>query len=151
VLGAPVGQALGRYAFQREVPGPADDRGDGSVIIVIATDAPLDDRNLGRVASRAMMGLGRTGSSASNGSGDYALAFSTAPSVRRASDATRLTTTALANEEMSALFQATVEAVEEAVYNSLFMATSVTGNGRTVEAIPLNRVREELARRGIRP
>ena len=151
VLGAPVGQALGRFAFQREVPGPADDRGDGSVIIVIATDAPLDDRNLGRVASRAMMGLGRTGSSASNGSGDYALAFSTAPAVRRASDATRLTTTALANEEMSALFQATVEAVEEAVYNSLFMATSMTGSGRTVEAIPLDRVREVLARRGIRP
>ena len=151
VLGAPVGRELGRYAFQREVPGPADDRGDGSVVIVIATDAPLDDRNLGRVASRAMMGLGRTGSSASNGSGDYALAFSTSASVRRPFDATRLTTTALANEEMSAVFQATVEAVEEAIYNSLFMATSVTGNGRTVEAIPLDRVREVLARRGIRP
>ncbi len=150
VLGAPVGRELGRYAFQRAAPGAADDNGDGSVIIIIATDAPIGDRNLGRVASRAMMGLGRTGSSASNGSGDYALAFSTAESVRRAFDARRLTTTELANEEMSALFQATVEAVEEAVYNSLFMATTETGNGRTIEAIPLDRVREILARYGIR-
>jgi len=148
VLGAPVGKELGRYAFQAAT---REDAGDGSIIIVIATDAPLGDRNLGRVASRAMMGLGRTGSSASNGSGDYALAFSTAASVRRAFDAPRLTTTELANEEMSAVFQATVEAVEEAIYNSLFQATTVTGNGRTVEAIPLDRVREILARYGIRP
>ncbi len=151
VLGAPVGRELGRYAFQREVPGTADENGDGSVIIIIATDAPLGDRNLGRVASRAMMGLGRTGSSASNGSGDYALAFSTAESVRRPFDARRLTTTELANEEMSAVFQATVEAVEEAIHNSIFMATTETGNGRTIEAIPLDRVREILVRYGIRP
>lgn len=160
VAGAPVGRELGRYAFQNEVaalapdrspglPGLADDRGDGSVIIVIATDAPLSDRNLARVASRAMMGLGRTGSSASNGSGDYALAFSTAPSVRRSFDAARHTTTELANQEMSAVFQASVEAVEEAVYNSLFMATTVSGNGHTAEAIPLGRVREILARYGV--
>ncbi len=147
VLGAPVGRELGRYSFQNAT---REDAGDGSVIIVIATDAPLGDRNLGRVASRAMMGLGRTGSSASNGSGDYALAFSTAASVRRAWDAPRLTTTELANEEMSAVFQAAVEAVEEAIYNSLFQATTVTGNGRTVEAIPLDRVREILVRHGIR-
>ena len=147
VLGAPVGRELGRFAFQNAT---REDAGDGSVIIVIATDAPLGDRNLGRVASRAMMGLGRTGSSASNGSGDYALAFSTNTTVRRAWDAPRLTTTELANEEMSAVFQATVEAVEEAIYNSLFQATTVTGNGRTVEAIPLDRVREILARYGVR-
>jgi D-aminopeptidase len=147
VMGAPVGRELGRFAFQNAV----GDNGDGSIIIIIATDAPIGDRNLGRVASRAMMGLGRTGSSASNGSGDYALAFSTAGSVRRAFDATRLATTELANEEMSAVFQATVEAVEEAIYNSLFMATTVTGNGRTIEAIPLDRVREVLGRYGIRP
>ena len=147
VLGAPVGRALGRYAFQGAV---RDEAGDGSVIIIIATDAPLSDRNLGRVASRAMMGLGRTGSSASNGSGDYALAFSTAAAVRRDASAPRLATTELANEEVSAVFQATVEAVEEAIYNSLFMATTVTGNGRTVEAIPLDRVREVLARSGVR-
>ncbi|RZA34445.1 MAG: hypothetical protein EOP92_15705 [Lysobacteraceae bacterium] len=157
VSGAPVGRELGRYSFQNAVAargtqarGAADDRGDGSVIIVIATDAPLSDRNLERVASRAMMGLGRTGSSASNGSGDYALAFSTADSVRRAFDAPRHTTTELANQEMSAVFQASVDAVEEAVYNSLFMATTVSGNGATAEAIPLDRVREILARYGVR-
>jgi D-aminopeptidase len=159
VLGAPVGRELDRYAFQNAVAqqrgdagpasGSADDRGDGSVIVIIATDAPVDDRNLGRIASRAMMGLGRTGSSASNGSGDYALAFSTAASVRRAYDATRLQTAQLANEDMSALFQASVDAVEEAVYNSLFMATTVSGNGKTVEAIPLDRVREILSRHGL--
>ena len=156
VMGAPVGRELGRYSFQDAVAqrgasarGMADDRGDGSVVIIIATDAPLSDRNLRRVASRAMMGLGRTGSSASNGSGDYALAFSTADSVRRAFDAPRLTTTELANAEMSAVFQASVDAVEEAVYNSLFMATTTTGNGATVEAIPLDRVRSILVEHGI--
>jgi len=158
VSGAPVGRELARYAFQDAVAvraaagrGPADDRGDGSIIIVIATDAPLGDRNLRRVASRAMMGLGRTGSSASNGSGDYILAFSTAESVRRAFDAPRLETAELANEQMSAVFQASVEAVEEAIYNSLFMATTVSGNGETVEAIPLDRVRDVLRRHGIAP
>ena len=121
------------------------------MIIIIATDAPVGDRNLGRVAARAMMGLARTGSSASNGSGDYALAFSTATTVRRVWDAPRVTTTELANEEMSAVFQATVEAVEEAIYNSLFMATTMRGNGRTVEAIPLDRVRDVLRKYGIAP
>lgn len=159
VLGAPVGRELGQFAFQRAVGavaqppegdfrGGADDRGDGSVIVVIATDAPVRERNLGRVAARAMMGLGRTGSSASNGSGDYALAFSTAASVRRAFGAERLAGEELGNDAMSALFQATVEAVEEAVYNSMFMATSTSANGRTVEAIPLREVREVLDRHG---
>ena len=155
VEGAPVGRELDRYAFQNAVAmqqdtrGLADDRGDGSVIIVIATDAPLSDRNLRRLASRGMMGLGRTGSSASNGSGDYVLAFSTAESVRRAFDAQRLQTAELANEPMSAVFQASVDAVEEAVYNALFMATTTSGNGRTVEAIPLERVREILKAHGV--
>lgn len=148
VMGAPVGQALGRYAFENDV---SKERGDGSVIVVIATDAPLSDRNLRRVAARAMMGLGRTGSSASNGSGDYAIAFSTAKQVRRAWDARQHTTTELANAEMSAVFQGTVEAVEEAVYNSLFMASTVTGNGQTVDAIPLHRVREVLSQHGLKP
>ena len=146
VLGAPVGRALGRYAFRDEL---TEGRGDGSVIVVIATDAPLSDRNLRRLAARAMMGLGRTGSSASNGSGDYVIAFSTSSAVRRAWNAQRLTTTELANEEVSGLFQAVVEATEEAVYNSLFMATTTTGNGRTVEAIPLDSVRAILRRAGI--
>jgi D-aminopeptidase len=145
ILGAPVGRELGRYSFQRDVSSGSD-RGDGSIMIVVATDAPLSDRNLERVASRAIMGLSRTGSSASNGSGDYVIAFSTNQSVRRAFDAQRLSTQELANEATSALFQATVEATEEAVYNSLFRATTTSGNGRTVEALPLDRVREVLQR-----
>jgi D-aminopeptidase len=155
VDGVPVGKELGQYAFRGAVTGDAaggaadaGGNGDGSIIIIIATDAPATERNLGRVAARAMMGLGRTGSSASNGSGDYALAFSTATSVRRDVRATRLTNVELSNEEMTALFQATVEAVEEAIYNSMFQATTMRGNGRTVEAIPLDRVREVLQRYG---
>ena len=143
VLGVPVGRELGRYSFRNDVEA---DRGDGSIMIVIATDAPLSDRNLERLASRAIMGLARTGSFASNGSGDYALAFSTATSVRRAFDAPRLATEELANEMMSALFAAAVEATEEAIYNSMFRATTVTGNGRTIEALPMDRVREILQR-----
>ena len=143
VLGAPVGRELGRYSFRNDVE---SDRGDGSIMIVVATDAPLSDRNLGRLAARAMMGLSRTGSFASNGSGDYVLAFSTAREVRRPVDATRLSPQELANESMSALFAATVEATEEAIYNSLFRATTVTSNGRTIEALPIDRVREILQR-----
>ncbi len=148
VLGAPVGQALGRYSFQNDL---STERGDGSCVIVIATDAPLSDRNLRRVAARAMMGLGRTGSSAANGSGDYAIAFSTAREVRRPWNAKQLTTTELANDEVSAVFEGVVEATDEAVYNSIFQATTVTGNGRTVEAIPLDRVKEVLLQHGISP
>jgi D-aminopeptidase len=148
VLGAPVGKELGRYAFKNEVE---RERGDGSIMMVVATDAPISDRNLERLAARAMMGLGRTGSSASNGSGDFVIAFSTAESVRR-----RLTqggagpeplsrqTEDLTNDAMSGLFEAVVEATEESIYNSLFMATSATSRGRTVDAIPLDRVREVL-------
>ena len=145
VAGAPVGQELGQYSFKDVT---LRDGGDGSIMMVVATDAPLSDRNLRRVASRAMMGLGRTGSSASNGSGDYVIAFSTAKEVRRAFNARRLETAELANEEVSGVFEAVVEATEEAIYNSLFQATTVTGNGRTVEAIPLDRVREVLRRYG---
>jgi D-aminopeptidase len=157
VLGAPVGRELGKWAFKGDVE---RERGDGSVMIVVATDAPLSDRNLERLAARAIMGLARTGSSASNGSGDYVIAFSTARGVRRpvpALDAPapppaeRLrATTELANDDMSALFQGVVEATEEAIYNSLFMATTVTGRGRTVEAIPLDRVRAVLTKYNVR-
>jgi D-aminopeptidase len=153
VLGAPVGRELGRYAFRDAVE---RERGDGSVMIVVATDAPLSDRNLERLAARAIMGLARTGSSASNGSGDYVIAFSTAESVRRrlpsgprAAGDTAVrprATTELTNDDMSPLFQGVVEATEEAIYDSLFMATSVTSRGRTVAAIPLDRVREILAK-----
>jgi D-aminopeptidase len=145
VLGAPVGKELGQYAFQRDAQSPAE-RGDGSCVMVIATDAPLSDRNLERLAARAIMGLARTGSSAANGSGDYSLAFSTSEKVRRAANATRLTTEELSNEQMSGLFEAAVEATEEAIYNSLFQATTTTGNGRTIQAIPLDRVRDVLAK-----
>jgi D-aminopeptidase len=144
VMGAPVGRELGRYAFKE-----AMERGDGSIMIVIATDAPLSDRNLQRLAARSMLGLGRTGASASSGSGDYAIAFSTAREVRRAWDAERLTTTELANDQASALFQAVIEATEEAIYNSLFMATTIGGNGARVEAIPLADVRRVLAKFGV--
>ena len=143
VLGAPVGKRLGRYSFRGSVD---TDPGDGSIMIVVATDAPLSDRNLGRLASRAMMGLARTGSFASNGSGDYAIAFSTSAEVRRAFDAERIATRELANDQTSALFAAVVETTEEAIYNSLFRATTVTGSGRTVEALPMDRVREILER-----
>ena len=143
VMGAPVGRELGRYSFQRDV---GSDAGDGSIMMVVATDAPLSDRNLGRMAARAMMGLARTGSFAGNGSGDYAIAFSTSPSVRRPFDAKRLSVQELANDEMSGLFEAVVEATEEAIYNSLFKATNVTGSGRTIEALPIDRVRDVLHR-----
>ena len=155
VLGAPVGRELGKYSFKDAV---SRERGDGSVMIIVATDAPISDRNLERLAARAIMGLGRTGSSASNGSGDFVIAFSTAKEVRRAASNPFSSDTArklqaiqeLPNNDMSALFQGVVEATEEAIYNSLFMATSVTQRGRTVEAIPLDRVREILARYNVR-
>jgi D-aminopeptidase len=145
VLGAPVGRELGQYAFKRESQS-ATERGDGSIVMVVATDAPVSDRNLRRLAARAVMGLSRTGSSASNGSGDYVIAFSTSTRVRRAYNAQRLTTEEVANEQMSGLFEGAVEATEEAIYNSLFQATSVTGSGHTIEAIPLDKVRQVLAK-----
>jgi len=145
VMGAPVGRELGQYAFKRESQTPAE-RGDGSIVMIVATDAPLSDRNLRRLAARAIMGLSRTGSFAANGSGDYVIAFSTNPKVRRPFNAQRLTTEEVANEEMSGLFEGAVEATEEAIYNSLFAATTVTGNGHTIEAIPLDKVRQVLAK-----
>jgi D-aminopeptidase len=121
-------------------------------MIVVATDAPLSDRNLKRLAARALMGLARTGSIASNGSGDYVISFSTAASVRRQRDAARLSTTEIGNtEELSGLYEAVIEATEEAIYNSMFRATTVTAKGGTVEAIPIDKVREILSRYGIRP
>lgn len=151
VMGAPVGRELGRYAYMNDVQ---QTRGDGSIMIVVATDAPLSDRNLERLAARAMMGLARTGSSESNGSGDYVIAFSTAQQVRRKIEISSagqenispvlLTSAELRNDDMSPLFEAVIESTEEAIYNSLFMATPVTNHGRTVDAIPLDKVREIL-------
>ncbi|MDX1493994.1 MAG: P1 family peptidase [Longimicrobiales bacterium] len=153
--GAPVGQELGQYAFANQVGRDADYDPDadvqewGSIMVVVATDAPLSDRNLERVARRAIMGLSRTGSYASNGSGDYVIAFSTANGVRRGASTPEYRVDELANGAMSALFQATVEATEEAIYNSLFRATTVTSNGRTVEALPLDATVEILRRYGV--
>jgi len=139
IAGAPVGQALGNYYLRDEL---SRGSGDGSVIIVIATDAPLSDRNLERLARRAFLGIGRTGSPITNGSGDYAVAFSTHDGVRRTA-ARRNAESAIAelpNENASPLFQAVVEATEEAVINSMFAAESMAGHRGTIEALPIDRV-----------
>ena len=143
IMGAPVGKTLGQYYLKDEVDSAA---GDGSVMIVVATDAPVSDRNLERMAARAFLGIARTGSPMTNGSGDYAIAFSTAEEVRRTpqrrAEPSRLTI--LPNDRMSPLFEAVVEATEEAVYNSLFKATTVRGHRGTIEAIPIEEVLEAL-------
>jgi D-aminopeptidase len=139
IAGLPVGEMLGRHFLQSELkPGSAD----GSIMIVVATDAPLSDRNLTRLAWRALAGLARTGAAMSNGSGDYALAFSTAETVRRTPQRrSRVSHLAdLPNAQVSPLFQAAIEATEEAIYNSLFAATTVTGYQGTVEALPVGQV-----------
>lgn len=142
INGAPVGQALGQYYYKNQIEGSAD----GSCMIVVATDAPLDARNLKRVAKRAMLGLARTGGIASNGSGDYVIAFSTAEGLRipyRNSGAT-LRQEILHNDFMSPVFLATIEATEEAIINSLFAARTMTGSGHTVEALPVEKVLEMM-------
>jgi D-aminopeptidase len=152
IAGAPIGRELGRYSFSP--PGARGEAGeagpDGSCLIVVATDAPIDARDLRRLAARAVFGLARTGSSFSNGSGDFAVAFTTAPGLRTAfGDAQPKPRTVLPADGVSPLFQAALEATEEAVYNSLFRATSVTAGSRTAEAIPIDRVREILKRHGV--
>jgi D-aminopeptidase len=146
IAGAPVGKELGRYAFS---PPPAPPGGendlDGSCMIVVATDAPVDARDLRRVAARALFGLARTGSSYGNGSGDFAVAFSTSPELRqRFGETAARPHTILPPEGVSPLFQAALEATEEAVYNSLFQATTVKSRSTTAEAIPIDKVREIL-------
>lgn len=135
IAGVPVGQKLGHYAYRREV------EGNGSCAIVVATDAPLSPRNLKRLAKRALLGLARTGSFMSNGSGDYVIAFSTYPGNRITTGRSPRKLDDLPNDKMSPLFLAVVEATEEAVYNSLFRAETMTGyRGRTVRALPLDQV-----------
>jgi D-aminopeptidase len=160
--GAPVGRELGRYYLKEDLE-PAQkggqkggrpelsldaDRADGSCIVVVATDAPLDARNLRRLAARAMLGLARTGSPSTNGSGDYVIAFSTAASVRvRHGETAPRRVELLPNDAMSPLFLACVEATEEAVYNSLLRATTVKGRaGTRVEALPIEKTVEILKR-----
>jgi len=143
--GAPVGQLLGRYVYQPKAEKP--EFGDGSCMIVVATDAPLDARDLKRVAARAVFGLARTGSSYSNGSGEFAIAFSTVPGLRtRFGSAAPQSRTLLPTDGVSALFQAALEATEEAVYNSLLKATAVTSRLGSAEALPVDRVRDILKR-----
>ena len=157
INGAPVGRELGRYYLKDELANETQRRQnlpDGSVIVVIATDAPLDFRNLDRLAARAMMGLARTGAGGSNGSGDYAIAFSTAPDVRirplgQNERNTPRNLKSLANDAVSPLFLAVIEATEEAVYNSLLKATTTSGRGHTVEALPLDRTVEILRQHGL--
>jgi D-aminopeptidase len=124
---------------------PARTTGDGSCMLVVATDAPLDARDLGRLAARAVFGLGRTGSSYADGSGDYAIAFSTSPEMRtRFGETEPRARRILPTDAVSPLFQAALEATEEAVYDSLFQATTVTSRLGTAEAIPIDRVRRLL-------
>ena len=139
INGAPVGRELGNYSYRSLVEVEDSDREDGSIMMVVATDAPLGTKNLERVASRAMMGLARTGSFASNGSGDYVIAFSTNPAVRkpRFSDEP-VPIEVLVNESMSPLFAATAEATEEAIYNAIFKATTVSSSRGTLEAIAID-------------
>jgi len=166
INGAPVGRELEQYYLREELRGrnlgpcqaddkrsqkdPCRENADGSIIIVIATDAPVDARQLKRMAARAMMGLARTGAAGSNGSGDYAIAFSTSSEVRiqTAADASNRNAPrsikVLPNDAMSPLFLGVIEATEEAIYNSLFRATTITSRGHTVEALPLDRTIEIL-------
>jgi D-aminopeptidase len=140
VAGAPVGQELGQYYLREELQQKQSP--DGSCMIVIATDAPIDARNLKRLAARAWLGMARTGSSASNGSGDYSIAFSTAPQlrIRTSNNSVTQPVELLTNDAMSPLFEAVIEATEEAIYNSMFRATTMTGNGHTVDALPIEKI-----------
>jgi D-aminopeptidase len=162
INGAPVGQELGRFYLKDELATPRaktsrprkETDADGSVIIVVATDAPVDARNLRRMAARTMMGLARTGASATNGSGDYSIAFSTSADVRvrqlpQNERNTPRNLKLLSNDSVSPLFLAVIEATEEAIYNSLFKATTTTGKGHTVEALPLDRTIEILRKHGL--
>lgn len=166
INGAPVGRELGQYYLKDSIGQQAPCQpttpssycepaaADGSIIIVIATDAPIDARNLNRMAARAMLGLARSGAAASNGSGDYAIAFSTSADVRirfsgnPAQQSSPRNLKLLPNDAMSPLFLAVIEATEEAIYNSLFRAQTMTGRGRTVPALPLDRTLEILRKYG---
>ena len=145
--GMPVGKELGKFYMSDQL----NEDADGSCMIVVATDAPLDARNLERLAKRAMLGLARTGGLASNGSGDYVIAFSTAASLRIpyyiGSDLYETKT--LHNDQISPLFLATIEATEEAILNSLIAANTMVGyKGRKIEALPMNRVKEIFKKYG---
>lgn len=152
INGAPVGQELGRYYLKGQIGAAggvaegATGAADGSIMIVVATDAPIDHRNLERLGRRALAGLARTGSAMTSGSGDYVIVFSTVPVAELAARGP------LANDAMSPLFEAAIEATEEAIYNSLFLATSVRGAAGVVEALPIEETLAVLRRHGaVRP
>jgi D-aminopeptidase len=148
VNGAPVGRELGSFSLSEYTKTP--DRA-GSCMIVVATDAPLDARNLERLARRASLGLAKTGSSMQNGSGDYVIAFSTAYRVALHDGVLDPATATVANHAMDPLFMAGVEATEEALYNSMFTATTVTGiDAHTRKPIPLDEVVRICDRYGAR-
>lgn len=146
IAGVPVGKELGRFSYRNEVKNP----GDGSCMIVVATDAPLNSAQLKRLARRATLALGRTGSAMSHGSGDYGIAFSTSRDVRIHPDDQQIQSIPrLREDDLSPLFQAVVESTEEAVYNSLLRATTTKGyRGSDVEALPVDKVREILRKYG---
>lgn len=147
VDGVAVGEKLGGYPWQKEI-----ECADGSIMMVVATDAPIDARNLERVAKRAFMGLAKAGGIASNGSGDFAIAFSTARENRvphNTKKLEKLQNVNVANDDMTPIFMATIEATEEAVVNSLFKAKDVKGyNGKVTKALPVDQVLEMLKAEG---
>ena len=143
--GLPVGVELGRYYLKNAHSNENDESADGSIMMVVATDAPLRTHELERLARRAMLGLARTGSPSTHGSGDFVIAFSTAPELRSAFESASRTEggPVLRGDALSPLFEAVVEATEEAIYNSLLKATPVIGyRGQKVEALPLDRLLE---------
>ena len=141
IAGKQIGRELDNYSFKKNVMQDVD----GSCMIIVITNAPLDSRNLERIAKRGMMGLAKTGGIASNGSGDYVIALSVAPDNLISTTSKFYEPKVLHNDDMSALFLATIEATEEALWNSLFMAKSITGyKGKTVEQIPVDKVLEIL-------
>lgn len=144
--GVQVGQRLHKHDFINHVR--KSENMDGSCMMVVITDAPLDSRNLERVAKRAMMGMAKTGGIASNGSGDYVIALSVAAGNLIDGEAKTITSTVLANSEMSSIFAATIEATAEALWNSLFMAEPMTGrNGYHVDALPVEQMLDMLRNR----
>jgi D-aminopeptidase len=143
INGVPVGQELGQFSFSREL----SKKSDGSCMIVVATDAPLDSRNLERLAKRAFMALAKTGGIASNGSGDYVIAFSTDSSLRipHVARTKTLSSSLLVNDAVTPLFLAAIEATEEAVLNSLFMSATMKGkDNREIPGLPIDKVKEIL-------
>ena len=145
INGVPVAKELGTYPYKNQIL----EKADGSCMMVVTTDAPLSSRNLERLAKRAMMGLAKTGGIASNGSGDYVIALSTAEEnlIPNSSASSTRKAELLRNEEVTPLFLATIEATEEAIINSLFTAETMTGfNGKTVEALPVDRVLKIMKR-----